>query len=250
MNITIEAVRDASAIIEAGLVPSRRPTAQRLQALVAAYQTNAGGTRTAAKEMAGQFGLTIVDVVIEGIVLAIAPERDSIFMPKRNDLLKEQGTEARLIRGLCNAAILACAYERQQSLISDAVQTVTVNDAYDLLVSSSASLAKTDDPQYKGFSEAAIIVEKIKAESFSSKSERARQRTLRGRLIEAFETFVNQGQMIKDGDEDGGTYKTLFRLRKLLADESATAIVDVIKDAVEKSKALQDLAVREEGPHA
>ena len=55
--------------------------------------------------------------------------------------------------------------------------------------------------------------------------------------------------MMKDGDEDGGTYKTLFRLRKLLADESATAIVDVIKDAVEKSRALQDTAVRE-APHA
>ena len=250
MNITIEAVRDASAIIEAGLAPSRRPPAQRLQALVAAYQTNAGGTRTVAREMAGQFGLVIVDVVMEGIVLAIAPERDSIFMPKRNDLLKEPGSEARLIRGLCNAAILACAYERQQSLISDAVQTVTVNDAYDLLVSSSAALSKSEDPQYKGFTEAAIIVERIKAESFSSKSERARHRTLRGRLIEAFETFVIQGQMVKDGDEDGGTYKTLFRLRKLLADESATAIVDVIKDAVAKSRALQDQAARQEAPHA
>lgn len=250
MNITIEAVRDASAIIEAGLAPSRRPPAQRLQALVAAYQTNAGGTRTVAREMAGQFGLVIVDVVMEGIVLAIAPERDSIFMPRRNDLLKEPGSEARLIRGLCNAAILACAYERQQSLISDAVQTVTVNDAYDLLVSSSAALSKSEDPQYKGFTEAALIVERIKAESFSSKSERARQRTLRGRLIEAFETFVTQGQMVKDGDEDGGTYKTLFRLRKLLADESATAIVDVIKDAVAKSRALQDQAARKEEPHA
>ena len=250
MNITIEAVRDASAIIEAGLVPSRRPPAQRLQALVAAYQTNAGGTRTAAREMAGQFGLVIVDVVTEGIVLAIAPERDSIFMPKRNDLLKEPGSEARLVRGLCNAAILACAYERQQSLISDAVQTVTVNDAYDLLVSSSAVLAnKAEESQYKGFTEAALIVERIKAESFSSKSERARHRTLRGRLIEAFETFVVQGQMVKDGDEDGGTYKTLFRLRKLLADESATAIVDVIKDAVEQSRALQ-YAAAGEAPHA
>jgi hypothetical protein len=245
MNITIEAVRDAAAIIEIGLVPSRRPPTQRFQALVAAYQTNLGGTRTAAKEMAAQFGLTIVDVVMEGVVLAIAPERDSIFIPKRSDLLKEPGSEARLVRGLCNAAILACAYERQQSLISEAVQTVTVNDAYDLLVSASAALAKADDPQYKGFTEAALIVERIKAESFSSKSERARLRTLRGRLIEAFETFVVQGQMMKDGEEDGGTYKTLFRLRKLLADESATAIVDVIKDAVEKSRRLGDDAAEE-----
>jgi hypothetical protein len=249
MNITIEAVRDAAAIIEAGLSPSRRPPTQRLQALVAAYQTNMGGARTAAKEMAAQFGLTIVDVVMEGIVLAIAPERDSIFIPKRNDLLKEPGSEARLVRGLCNAAILACAYERQQSLISEAVQTVTVNDAYDLLVSASAALSKVDDPKYKGFTEAALIVERIKAESFSSKSERARLRTLRGRLIEAFETFVTQGQMVKDGEEEGGTYKTLFRLRKLLADESATAIVDVIKEAVEKSRGARDYAV-EEASHA
>lgn len=250
MNLTLEAVRHATRIIEIGLMPSRRPSNHLYQSLVAAYQTDLGGTRTMAKEMAAQFGIVIVSVAQEGVVLAIAPERDSIFMPRRSDVLKEPGVESRLIRGICNAAILACAYERQQSLLSDAVQTVTVNEVYELLLSSSAQLAKSEDPQYRGLTEAAMIVERTKTDSFSPKAQRARKGTLRSWIIEALDAFVAQGQMVRDGDEDGGTYKTLHRLRKLLADESAVVIADVIREAAERSRACEAEAVVKEASGA
>lgn len=240
MNLTLEAVRNAARIIEIGLAPSRRPSSQQYQSLIAAYQTDLGGTRTVTRELAAQFGMVVVSVAQEGIVLAVAAERDSIFMPKRSEILKEPGAQARLVRGICNAAILACAYERQQSLLSDAVQTVTVNEVYEVLVSSSAALAKSQDPQYRGLTEAALIVERTKTDSFSPKAQRARKGTLRSWIIEALDAFVDQGQMVKDGEEEGGTYKTLYRLRKLLSEESAAAIADVVREAVARSKAAED----------
>jgi hypothetical protein len=250
MNITLEAIRQATEIIAIGLSSGKKPSMRYLQPLVAAYITNTDGVRSAAQTMATQFGIIIVSVSDEGVVLTISPERDSIFMPKRNDLLKEQGVDARLIRGICNAAILACAFERQQALLSEAVQTVTVDEAYDLLTRSAAALASTDpEPTspIRGLTEAARIVERIKADSFKEKSEKPRKATLRGRLIEAFNSFVEQGQMIKDSDDEGGTYKTLSNLRKVLAFEGAIAAVEAVREAVKKSNTLQN---KEEASHA
>jgi hypothetical protein len=238
MIITLEAVRQATEILAIGLSPGKRHSPRSLQPLVAAYITDNNGVRSVAKTMASEFGITIVSVTDEGVVLTISPERDSIFMPKRSDLLKEQGAEARLIRGICNASILACAFERQQSLLSEAVQTVTVNEAYELLTRSAAALAGNDpEPTspIRGLTEAAKIVERIKTDSFKEKSEKPRKATLRGRLIEAFNTFVEQGQMIKDSDDEGGTYKTLSSLRKVLAYEGAIAAVEAVREAVQKS---------------
>lgn len=243
MNITLEAVRQATEIIAIGLSPGKRHAPRRLQPLVAAYITNTDGVRSAAQTMATEFGITIASVSDEGVVLTISPERDSIFTPKRNDLLKEQGAEARLIRGICNAAILACAFERQQALLSEAVQTVTVDEAYDLLTRSAVALAGTEpEPksQLRGLTEAAKIIERIKTDSFQERSEKPRRATLRGRLIEAFNYFVEQGQMVKDSDDEGGTYKTLSSLRKVLAFEGAIAAVEAVQQAVAKSHTPQD----------
>lgn len=242
MEITRDGVANATQIIAAGLAPTRRLPLQTIKDLKNAYDTNAGGTKFVAREMAVNFGVVIIGVEIEGIVLAFTPERESIFMPKRKDLLKEQGVEPKLIRGLCNAAILTCAYTNQQALMSEAVQNVTLKEAMELLVTSAAALSKSDDPSQKGMTEAAILVDKIKPESFTMLTEKPRAGTLRHYLIKSFEAFVDQGQMMKDSDEDGGTYKTLFRLRKRLADDDGAAMMaKTIKGAAAESLRLQQV---------
>ena len=172
MNITVDAIDMAAEIIEFGLSPRKAQSSRRLLQLVAAYLANTEGARTAAQTMARRFGLSITSVTEEGVVLSKDPEHDSIFMPKRDDIVKEPGTEARLVRGICNAAILACAYQRQQALYSESVQTVTSEEVYELLVEAAANMGVEDKEaptSMRGLTEAAKIVERMKADSYSEK---------------------------------------------------------------------------------
>src|SRR5664279_122228 len=119
MDFTLNAIDMAVEIIEMGLARHKGPPPRRLLQLVAAYISNDGGAKTVANRMAKCFGLQITSVSEDGIVLSKDPEHDSIFMAKRDDLVEDAGADVRLVRGICNAAILACAYMRQQSLYSD-----------------------------------------------------------------------------------------------------------------------------------
>jgi hypothetical protein len=246
MNITIEAIDMAAEIIELGLSNRKGQSSRRLLQLVAAFLANTDGTRTVAMTIAGRFGLSITSVTEDGVVLSKDPEHDSIFMPKRDDIVKDAGTEARLIRGICNAAILACAYQRQQSLYSESVQTVTLDEVYELLVEAAAkmTLENKDVPSsLRGLSEAAKIVERMKADSFSEKAGKPRKQTLRGQIDIAFKYFTEHGLMVKDGEDAGGTYKTLPELRVRLQTQGAQDIADAVLSAVKASSA--DEAMKE-----
>jgi hypothetical protein len=244
--ISVDAVDRAAEIIEFGLSPRRGQSSRRLLQLVAAYLSNTDGTRTAAQTIAKRFGLSIVSVTEDGVVLSKEPERDSIFMPKREDIVREPGTEARLLRGICNAAILACAYQRQQALYSESVQTVTSEEVYEFLVEAAAkmSLENSEPPAtLRGLTEAARIVEKMKADSFSEKGGKPRKQTLRGQIDQAFKYFTEHGLMVKDSDDSGGTYKTLPELRVRLQAEGAQEIAGAVLSAVKAS--VVDEAMKE-----
>jgi hypothetical protein len=236
--ISIDAVDMATEIIKFGLSPRKGQPSRRLLQLVAAYLANTDGTRTAAQTMAKRFGLSITSVTEDGVVLSNEPEHDSIFMSKRDDIVKEPGAVARLVRGICNAAILACAYQRQQALYSESVQTVTSEEVYEFLVeaASKLSLEHSEAPaSLRGLTEAAKIVERMKADSFSEKSGKARKRTLRGEVDAALKYFTDHGLMVKDSDDAGGTYKTLPELRVRLQTEGAQEIADAVLLAVKAS---------------
>jgi len=238
MNITVDAIDMAAEIIDFGLSTRKGQSSRRLLQLVAAYLANTEGTRTAAQTMARRFGLLITSVTEEGVVLSKDPEHDSIFMPKRDDIVKETGPEARLVRGICNAAILACAYQRQQALYSESVQTVTSEEAYELLVEAAAKIGLEDKEapaSIRGLTEAAKIVERMKADSFSEKSGKPRKRTLRGEIDAAFKYFTDHNLMVKDSEDAGGTYKTLPELRVRLQMEGAQEIADAVLSAVKAS---------------
>lgn len=246
MNITVDAIDMAAEIIEFGLSPRKGQSSRRLLQLVAAYLANTEGTRTAAQTMARRFGLSITSVTEEGVVLSKDPEHDSIFMPKRDDIVKEPGTEARLVRGICNAAILACAYQRQQALYSESVQTVTSEEAYELLIEAAAKMSVEDKEaptSMRGFTEAAKIVERMKADSYSEKSNKPRKQTLRGQIDTAFKYFTDHSLMVKDSEDSGGTYKTLPELRVRLQTQGAQDIADAVLSAVKASSA--DEAMKE-----
>lgn len=235
--ISIDAIDMATEIIKFGLSPRKGQSSRRLLQLVAAYLANTDGTRTAAQTMAKRFGLSITSVTEDGVVLSNEPEHDSIFMTKREDIVKEQGTDARLVRGICNAAILACAYQRQQALYSESVQTVTSEEVYELLVEAAAKLSLEDKEapaSLRGLTEAVRIVERMKADSFSEKG-KPRRRTLRGEIDAAFKYFTFHGLMVKDSDDAGGTYKTLPELRVRLQTEGAQEIADAVLSAVKAS---------------
>ena len=236
--ISVDAVDRAAEIIEFGLSPRRGQSSRRLLQLVAAYLSNTDGTRTVAQTIAKRFGLSIISVTEDGVVLSKEPERDSIFMPKREDIVREPGTEARLLRGICNAAILACAYQRQQALYSESVQTVTSDEVYEFLVEAAAkmSLENSESPAtLRGLTEAARIVEKMKADSFSEKGGKPRKQTLRGQIDQALKYFTEHGLMVKDSDDSGGTYKTLPELRIRLNAEGAQEIAGAVLSAVKAS---------------
>jgi len=244
--ISVDAVDMAAEIIEYGLSPRKGQSSRRVLQLVAAYLANTDGTRTAAQTMAKRFGLSITSVTEEGVVLSKEPEHDSIFMPKRDDVVKEPGTEARLLRGICNAAILACAYQRQQALYSDSVQTVTSEEVYEFLVEAAAkmTLENGEAPaSLKGITEAARIVERMKADSFSEKGGKPRKQTLRGQIDIAFKYFTDHGLMLKDSEDAGGTYKTLPELRVRLQTEGAQEIAYAVLSAVKASSV--DAAMKE-----
>jgi hypothetical protein len=246
MNITVDAIDMAAEIIEFGLSPRKGQSSRRVLQLVAAYLANTEGTRTAAQTMARRFGLSITSVTEEGVVLSKEPENDSIFMPKRDDIVKEPGTEARLVRGICNAAILACAYQRQQALYSESVQTVTSEEVYELLVEAAAKMSgeETEAPaSMPGLTEAAKIVERMKADSYSEKSGKPRKQTLRGHIDTTFKYFTDHGLMVKDSEDAGGTYKTLPELRVRLQTQGAQDIADAVFSAVKASSA--DEAMKE-----
>ncbi len=214
---------------------------------MAAYLANTDGTRTAAKTMAQRFGLSITSVTEDGVVLSKDPEHDdSIFMSKRDDIVKDPGPEARLIRGICNAAILACAYQRQQALYSESVQTITSDEVYELLVEAAAkmNLEQIDVPtSLRGLTEAAKIVERIKADSFSEKAGNPRKQTLRGQINTALKYFTDHGLMLKDSEDAGGTYKTLPELRVRLQTQGAQDIADAVLSAIKASSS--DEAMKE-----
>ncbi|MFA7060750.1 MAG: hypothetical protein WC156_08025 [Pedobacter sp.] len=245
MNITVDAIDMATEIIKFGLSPRKGQPSRRVLQLVAAYLANTEGTRTAAQTMARQFGLSITSVTEEGVVLSKEPEHESIFMPKRDDIVKEPGTEARLVRGICNAAILACAYQRQQALYSESVQTVTSEEVYELLVEAAAKMSgeETEAPSMRGLTEAARIVERMKADSYSEKSGKPRKQTLRGHIDTTFKYFTDHGLMVKDSEDAGGTYKTLPELRVRLQTQGAQDIADAVLSAVKESSA--DEAMKE-----
>lgn len=246
MNITVDAIDMAAEIIEFGLSPRKGQSSRRLLQLVAAYLANTEGTRTAAQTMARRFGLSITSVTEEGVVLSKDPEHDSIFMPKRDDIVKEPGTEARLVRGICNAAILACAYQRQQALYSESVQTVTSEEVYELLVEAAANMNLEDKEapaSMRGLTEAAKIVERMKADSYSEKGGKPRKPTLRGQIDTAFKYFTDHSLMVKDSEDAGGTYKTLPELRVRLQTQGAQDIADAVLSAVKASSA--DEAMKE-----
>ena len=247
MNITVDAIDMAAEIIEFGLSTRKAQSSRRLLQLVAAYLANTEGTRTAAQTMARRFGLSITSVTEEGVVLSKDPEqRDSIFMPRRDDIVKEPGAEARLVRGICNAAILACAYQRQQALYSESVQTVTSEEVYELLVEAAAKMSVEDKEaptSMRGLTEAAKIIERMKADSFSEKSGKPRKQTLRGQIDTAFKYFTDHSLMVKDSEDAGGTYKTLPELRVRLQTQGAQDIADAVLSAVKASSA--DEAMKE-----
>lgn len=245
MSITINAVDMAAEIIEFGLSSRKGQSSRRLPQLVAAYLANSDGTRSAAQIMAKRFGLVISSVTEEGVVLSKDPERESIFMPKRDDIVAEPGPEARLVRGICNAAILACAYQRQQTLFSETVQTITSDEVYELLVEAASRMCSdnTEAPaSICGFFEAAKIVERMRADSFSEKTEKPRKGTLRGQINAAFKYFTDHGLMVKEGEDAGGIYKTLPQLRIRLqtqgAEEIATAVLAAAKASSARDKSM------------
>ena len=239
MDFTLNAIDMAVEIIEMGLARHKGSPPRRLLQLVAAYISNDSGVKTVANRMAKGFGLLIMSVSEDGIVLSKDPEHDSIFMAKRDDLVEDGGTDARLVRGICNAAILACAYMRQQSLYSDTVQTVTADEVYEMLVEASAKLiAETDSStgNLRGLTEAARIVERMKADSYSDKSGKARRGTLRGQILQAFKYFVDHNLMAKDREDSGGTFKTLPELRVRLQMQGAEDIAEAIIAATKGDK--------------
>jgi hypothetical protein len=204
--------------------------------LVAAYISNDGGVKTVANRMAKGFGVMIISVTEDGVVLSKDHEHESesIFMAKRDDIVAEVGTEARLVRGICNASILACAYQRQQSLYSDTVQTVTTDEVYEMLVEAASKLStevENSSNSLRGITEAAKIVERMKADSYSDKSAKARKGTLRGQILQAFKYFVDNNLMLKDREDAGGTFKTLPELRVRLQMQGAEDIADIILTA-------------------
>jgi hypothetical protein len=239
MDFTLNAIDMAVEIIEMGLARHKGPPPRRLLQLVAAYISNDGGVKTVANRMAKGFGLQITSVSEDGIVLSKDPEHDSIFMAKRDDLVEDAGADARLVRGICNAAILACAYMRQQSLYSDTVQTVTADEVYEMLVEASTKLSAEVDNSagnLRGLTEAAKIVERMKADSYSDKSGKARRGTLRGQILQAFKYFVDHNLMVKDREDGGGTFKTLPELRVRLQMQGAEDIAEAIIAATKGDK--------------
>lgn len=237
MDFTLNAIDMAVEIIEMGLARHKGPPPRRLLQLVAAYISNDGGVKTVANRMAKGFGLQITSVSEDGIVLSKDPEHDSIFMAKRDDLVEDAGADARLVRGICNAAILACAYMRQQSLYSDTVQTVTADEVYEMLVEASTKLsAEVDNSNLRGLTEAAKIVERMKADSYSDKSAKPRKGTLRGQILQAFKYFVDHNLMVKDREDGGGTFKTLPELRVRLQMQGAEDIAEAIIAATKGDK--------------
>jgi hypothetical protein len=231
MDFTLNAIDMAVEIIEMGLARHKGPPPRRLLQLVAAYISNEGGVKTVANRMAKGFGLLIMSVSEDGIVLSKDPEHESIFMAKRDDLVEDAGADARLVRGICNAAILACAYMRQQSLSSDTVQTVTTDEVYEMLVEASAKLStevENSTGNLRGLTEAARIVERMKADSYSDISAKPRKKTLRGQILQAFKYFVDHNLMVKDREDCGGTFKTLPELRVRLQMQGAEDIAEAI----------------------
>ncbi len=238
MDFTLNAIDMAVEIIEMGLARHKGPPPRRLLQLVAAYISNDGGVKTVANRMAKGFGLLVMSVSEDGIVLAKDPEHDSIFMAKRDDLVEDGGADARLVRGICNAAILACAFMRQQSLYSDTVQTVTADEVYEMLVEASAKLSAEADNStgnLRGLTEAARIVERMKADSYSDTG-RARKGTLRGQILQAFKYFIDHNLMVKDREDCGGTFKTLPELRVRLQMQGAEDIAEAIIAATKGDK--------------
>jgi hypothetical protein len=239
MDFTLNSIDMAVEIIEMGLAKHKGPPPRRLLQLVAAYISNDGGVKTVANRMAKGFGIMIISVTEDGVVLSKDPEHESIFMSKREDIVAEPGTEARLVRGICNAAILACAYQRQQSLYSDTVQTVTTDEVYEMLVEASSKLsteAENSSNSLRGITEAAKIVERMKADSYSDKSAKPRKGTLRGQILLAFKYYVDNNLMLKDREDAGGTFKTLPELRVRLQMQGAEDIADIILTAAKSTE--------------
>ena len=239
MDFTLNAIDMAVEIIEMGLAKHKGPPPRRLLQLVAAYISNDGGVKTVTHRMAKGFGLMITSVTEDGVVLSKDPEHESIFMAKRDDIVAEVGTEARLVRGICNAAILACAYQRQQSLYSDTVQTVTADEVYEMLVEAATKLSvevENASTSLRGLTEAAKIVERMKADSYSDKSAKPRKGTLRGQILLAFKYYVDNSLMVRDRDDAGGTFKTLPELRVRLQMQGAEDIAEVILTAAKSAE--------------
>ena len=95
----------------------------------------------------------------------------------------------------------------------------------------------------RGLTEAARIVEKMKADSFSEKGGKPRKQTLRGQIDLAFKYFTEHGLMVKDSDDSGGIYKTLPELRIRLQAEGAQEIAGAVLSAVKASAV--DVAMKE-----
>jgi len=237
-------IKKAALLIRYGLDLKKYNRNADYKALAAEYRS-CSDYRELVDAVAVGLGLEVVDANESGIVLAVAG-KDTPFAPTSTDIdARCSQADYRQLMGICIAAIAAVAYQRPGALLSEVVQTVTLQDVYDKLILVAEEIIDQGETldrsgTNRGLFEASQLVLKRSTRA-TTRAGNAMAGTIRWYLERAFKYLEDQRLVKRDGEQYGGEYKTLSRFRAMLAGrgsiDGVAAVQEALDDAVRRAAA-------------
>lgn len=227
--------RKAALLVRFGLDLKKYNKNQEYKTLSAEYRAMPDFKETV-DAVAEGLGLEVIDANESGIVLAVTT-RDTPFAPTCLDISRQcSKAEYRQLMGICITAIAAVAYQRPGSLLSDAVQSVSVWEVEEKILAIADDIIAQGPTFDKtsvnaGLFEASQLIAKKRHISTTKTGEDV-SGSLRWFIKQAFKYLEEQRLVKRDGDHFGGEYKTLSRFRATLANRGVSDAVTAVEEAL------------------